>query len=357
MPDKSQQTEKPTPRRLEKARQEGQFPVSRDFVSAVQFAAFAWILSSWSREALDGVRQLLRLLFTHAFAMASAGTDLGVAECRRLLLTAAGRVLVPLLLAGGGLVAAGGAAHLAITGLGLAGKRLTPDFTRLNPGPRIKDLRRQNTSHFVQAVIFLPLFLGIVYWIARGELALLLRLPLETVPSGLRQVAGSIESLLWKAAAVLLAWGAIDLYRQKRRYQADLRMTKQEVREESKENEGNPQIKSRLRRLRREVLRRRMMQEVPKATAVVVNPTHYAVAIRYEMQKMAAPVVVAKGKNYLAARIRQRAIEHQVPIIENPPLAQTLYKSAEIGQEIPAALYRAVAEILAYILQMQRRVR
>jgi flagellar biosynthesis protein FlhB len=357
MPDKSQQTEKPTPRRLEKARREGQFPVSRDFVSAVQFATFTWILSAWSGEALDGVRQLLRLLFTHAFAMASAGADLGVAECRRLFLTATGRVLAPLLLAGGGLVAAGVAAHLAVTGLGLAGKRLTPDFTRLNPGPRIKDLRRQNTSYFVQAVLFLPLFLGIVYWIARGELAQLLRLPLETVPSGIRQVAASIDNLLWKAAGALLAWGAIDLYRQKRRYQADLRMTKQEVREESKENEGNPQIKSRLRRLRRDVLRRRMMQEVPKATAVVVNPTHYAVALRYEMQKMAAPVVVAKGKNYLAARIRQRAIEHQVPIIENPPLAQTLYKSAEIGQEIPAALYRAVAEILAYILQMQRRAR
>ncbi len=355
MPDRSQQTEKPTPRRLEKARREGQFPVSRDFVAAMQFAVFTLMLTMWSGEALDGMRQLTRFLFDHAFALASGGADLGVAECRRLFRTLAGRVFVPLLAAGCGLVAAGGAAHLAVTGLGFAPKKLSPDFSRLNPGPRLKDLRRQNLSQLIQALIFLPLFLGTVYWVARDDLANFMRLPLEGIQSGMRQVAGSIDNLMWKAAGVLLAWGAIDLFRQKRRFHLDLRMTKQEVREEARENEGNPQVKSRLRRLQREILRRRMMQQVPKATAVIVNPTHYAVAIRYEMQSMAAPVVVAKGKNFLAARIRQKAIEHLVPIVENPPLAQTLYHSAEVGQEIPAALYRAVAEILAYIFQLRRR--
>jgi flagellar biosynthetic protein FlhB len=146
--------------------------------------------------------------------------------------------------------------------------------------------------------------------------------------------------------------GAIDFFRQNRRYIADLRMSKQEIREEAKENEGNPQVKMRIRRLRRDLLRRRMMQQVPKATAVIVNPTHYAVAIRYLMDTMSAPTVVAKGKNYLALRIRQKAVEHEVPIIENPPLAQALYKSAEVGAEIPAHLYRAVAEILAYIYKL-----
>ena len=119
-----------------------------------------------------------------------------------------------------------------------------------------------------------------------------------------------------------------------------------------KETEGNPQIKARIRRLQRDLARRKMMKEVPKATAVIVNPTHYAVAIRYEMESMAAPLVVAKGKNYLALRIRQMAVEHQVPIVENPPLAQALYKSADVGQEIPPHLYRAVAEILAYIFKL-----
>ena len=129
-------------------------------------------------------------------------------------------------------------------------------------------------------------------------------------------------------------------------------MSKQEIKEEMKELEGNPQMKARVRRLQRDRARRNMMKEIPTATAVVVNPTHYAVAIRYRVEDMAAPLVVAKGKNYLAARIRQRAIEHQVPIVENPPLAQALYKSVEVGQEIPPHLYRAVAEILAYVFKL-----
>ena len=126
-------------------------------------------------------------------------------------------------------------------------------------------------------------------------------------------------------------------------------MTKQEIRDEVKEVEGSPLMKQRIRRLRRDVARRRMMQEVAKATAVIVNPTHYAVALRYSMSSAGAPTVVAKGKNYLALRIKQRAIDNQVPLVENPPLAQALYKSVDVGQEIPAQFYRAVAEILAYI--------
>jgi len=149
-----------------------------------------------------------------------------------------------------------------------------------------------------------------------------------------------------------MLFGCIDLIRQRRRFAQDLRMSRQEVREEFKETEGNPQMKTRIRRLMRDRIRRNMMKQVPTATAVIVNPTHYAVAIRYQMDWASAPTVVAKGKNYLALRIRQRAIDHQVPLIENPPLAQALYKSAEIGQEIPQHLYRAVAEILAYIYRL-----
>lgn len=144
----------------------------------------------------------------------------------------------------------------------------------------------------------------------------------------------------------------MDLFRKIRSHSNELRMSKQEVREELKDVEGNPQIKMRIRRLQRDLARRQMMKEVPKATAVIVNPTHYAVAIRYQVESRAAPVVVAKGQNYLAKRIRQKAIEHQVPIIENPPLAQALYKSVDVGQEIPAHLYRAVAEVLAYIFRI-----
>lgn len=131
-------------------------------------------------------------------------------------------------------------------------------------------------------------------------------------------------------------------------------MSKQEVRDELKQTEGDPQIKWRVRRIQRDLARRNMMHEISKATAVIVNPTHYSVAIRYEMESMAAPLVLAKGKNYLALRIRQIAMDHQIPIVENQPLAQALYKSADVGQEIPAHLYRAVAEVLAYIFKIMR---
>jgi len=144
----------------------------------------------------------------------------------------------------------------------------------------------------------------------------------------------------------------VDLLRQKKRYQEDLKMSKQDIRDEFKEIEGSPLIKQRLRRLRRDFARRRMMHEVPKATAVIVNPTHYAVALSYTLHAPGAPKVVAKGKNYLALRIRKKAVEHQVPLIENPPLAQALYKTVDVGQEIPAEFYRAVAEVLAYIFKM-----
>ena len=132
----------------------------------------------------------------------------------------------------------------------------------------------------------------------------------------------------------------------------NLRMSKQEIRDEAKEGEANPEVKAKIRRLRRDLLRGKMMRDVPTATAVIVNPTHYAVAIKYDINGVAPPLVVAKGKNYLALRIRQKAIEHEIPIVENPPLAQVLYKSVEVGQEIPAHLYRAVAEVLAYIYRL-----
>jgi flagellar biosynthetic protein FlhB len=213
-------------------------------------------------------------------------------------------------------------------------------------------LPRQNLPALLQAMVLLPLFLWAVYVVARDRLAAFLALPLGSVESGFALLARSLMTLFWKAAGVFLVFGVVDLYRQLQRHRRDLRMSKQEIKDEMKEMEGNPQMKARVRRIQRDRARRQMMKEVPKATAVVVNPTHYAVAIRYQLDSMVAPLVVAKGKNYLALRIREKAREHQVPIIENPPLAQALYHSVEVGQEIPPHLYRAVAEILAYIFKL-----
>jgi flagellar biosynthetic protein FlhB len=163
---------------------------------------------------------------------------------------------------------------------------------------------------------------------------------------------------LWQIVGLAVVIGCVDLFRKYRKHQHSLRMTKQEVLDELKESEGRPEVKQRIRGIQRNLLRRQMMNAVPSATAVVVNPTHYAVAIRYDIEGMAAPIVVAKGKNFLAQRIRERAREHGVLIVENPMVARALYKSVHVGQEIPPQLYRAVAEVLAYVYQvMERNVR
>ncbi len=348
MADKGQATEKPTQRRIERARREGQFVSSRELVSSMQFLTFtmllAWAGSSWCGRLMETVRHLLRCAFT--------GGEFNTGRLLTVVNVILWRLLAPLAACGGLLALVALATQLGVTRFGFSVKALAPNVQRLNLLSRLRQLPRQNFPVFLQALVLLPVFGASVYGVIKDNFGALALMPLQSVGQSARQMTSSILALIWKGAALFVVLGAVDYVRQRRRYMADLRMSKHEVREEAKELEGNPQIRGRIRQLRREWLRRRMMQQVPKATAVVVNPTHYAVALRYAMDSMAAPKVIAKGKNYLAQRIRLKAIAHQVPIVENPPLAQALYKSTEVGQEIPPHLYRAVAEILAYIYQV-----
>jgi flagellar biosynthesis protein FlhB len=347
MADRTQQTEKPTPKRLEKARREGNFPVSREMVGALQFLAFTAMLAAWGAAWMAQMRQTVRWLLERAFL--STARDIQV---QRLSAEVAHRVALPLGLAGGLLLGLTLAVQLASTQMGLSLKKAAPDFKRLNPLRKLRELPRQNLPSLIQAAVLIPLFGYAVYGIARDSYEAFFRLPLAGIETGGRLLGASVLRLLWKAAAVFLVFGTADLVRQRRRYQQDLRMSRQELRDEAKESEGDPQTKQRIRRLQRDLRRRQMMKDIPTATAVIMNPTHYAVALRYRSESMAAPVVVAKGKNYLALRIRAKAVYHQVPVIENPLLAQALYRSTSVGQEIPAHLYRAVAEILAYLYRL-----
>ena len=156
-------------------------------------------------------------------------------------------------------------------------------------------------------------------------------------------------------AVVLIVFGVIDFVRQRSKFNKNLRMTKQEIKDEVKDAEGNIQMKLRIRRLQREAMRRNMIKAVQKASVVIVNPTHYAIAIHYEMGTRTVPTVVAKGKNFLAQIIRERAQQHDIPIVENKPLAQALYQAVNVGDEIPQALYRAVAEVLGQIYRVLNR--
>lgn len=343
MADNGQRTEEPTPKRLEKARKEGQFPAARELVAAIQFLAFVAVLEAWGGQWLRDLEEAVRQALAAAFSGAPA-----IELVRRLLL----RVLLLLAPAGAALLIITLGVQLGVSRLGVSFKKVAPDLKRLNPLSRLRELPRQNLPALLKAMVMLPLFGMAVYALVRDNLFAYLTLPFRGVEAGFRLASASLGTLLWKAAGVFLVFGFVDLFRQRRRYRKDLRMSKQEIRDELKEAEGNPQMRSRIRRIQRDRLRHRMMQEVPKATAVIVNPTHFAVALRYSLDSMATPMVVAKGKNYLAQRIRQRALEHQVPIIENPPLAQALYRSVDVGREIPPHLYRAVAEILAYVFRI-----
>jgi flagellar biosynthesis protein FlhB len=347
MADQGQRTEKPTKRRLEKARKEGQFPASRELLAALQFLTFVVLMAAGGSSFLDRTQQMARYFLRSAFHF-----QLTAKSVPRLYSDSVGHIFGPLLWLGACLAAVALAGQLACTRLGLSPQKLAPDPKRLNPLEKIRTLPQQNAASFLQALVFLPLLALAVYKIATENLDSYVGLVHESLRPALHLVAASIRDFLWKAALLFLLIGALDFLRVWRRHNKSLRMTKQEIREELKETEGNPQMKMRVRRIQRDLARRNMMKELPKATAVIVNPTHFSVAIRYEMETMAAPRVLAKGKNYLALRIRQIALEHQVPILENPPLAQALYKSADVGQEIPPHLYRAVAEVLAYIYRI-----
>ena len=347
MSDKSQQTEKPTQKRVEKARKEGQFPSAKDLVGAVQFVIFVAVLGSAGPRWFAQFRVATRLLLDQAFH-----GELTAQSLVSIAWFVGAHQLMPLAKLGCVLLAATLAVQFSVTRFGFSFSKLAPSFDRLNPLSRIQQLPKQNLPAVLQACLMLPLVGYAVWYVMRDKAAESFQMPMRGLEAGIASLGTAMQQLLWRVAALIVVFGLVNFLRQGRQHSAQMKMTKQQVRDEAKESDGNPHMKQRVRRLQRDTRRRNMMRDVATATAVIVNPTHFAVAIKYSTDSMAAPTVVAKGKNYLALRIRQRAIENQVPIIENPPLAQALYKSVDVGQEIPAHLYRAVAEILAYIYKL-----
>jgi flagellar biosynthetic protein FlhB len=342
-----QRTEKPTQQRLRKAREKGQFPGAKELVGALQFLVIVLIVSrllpGWFESAQTGFQSFLREAFR---------PDWNTQDLLNYFRSLVVATFLPVAAAAGIITLLTLSFQLAATNFGVHLGGLAPSFERLNPMGKLKQITSQNIPHALQAVVLLAIVMALTYSIGQTQLPALMALPLTPVRAGIAVIGDSMSRVLWRAMMVLLVFGLAEGFRQRARYEKNLRMTKQEVRQEMKDSDGDPHIKGRIRRLRRALLRRRMMQDVPTATAVIVNPTHYAVAIRYEPQTMASPRVVAKGRNFIAARIRQLAVENSVMIVENPPLARALYGSVEVGGEIPPDFYRAVAEVLAYVYRM-----
>src|SRR5579871_276485 len=347
MQQNGEKTEKPTQHKLTKARREGKFASSKDFVSGLQFMVFVALLVKSGEQLLVNLKQATRTIFSEAFRQ-----DMSPGALTTLVHNSFAQTMYPLAATSGILVLTGLAFQLTSTGFGLSLQGMVPKSANFSPISKLKSAPQKGFASAIQAVALLMVLGTMLYWVSAKEINRMLLVPLSSLQVGLAEMQALCISVLWKATAFFLLFGFIDFARQKRKFAKTMKMSKQDIRDEQKQTEGNPQIKMRIRRLQRDHRRRRMMDEVKTSTAVIVNPTDYAVAIGYHHESMAAPEVVEKGKNYLAARIRARALAHNVPLVENPPLAQALYKSVEVGQQIPPHLYRAVAEILAYILRL-----
>ncbi|CAG1772267.1 partial Flagellar biosynthetic protein FlhB, partial [uncultured bacterium] len=245
-------------------------------------------------------------------------------------------------------------APMALGGWLLSTQALEPDFGRTNP---MKGIARIFSTHGLAELgkaIAKSLVIGLVgYWVITHYWDESLGLVTESLLSGTTHMVQLIGWAFLTVTASMALIVAIDVPFQLWEYHRKLRMTKEEVRQEMKESEGDPQLKGRIRSMQREMARRRMMGEVPKADVIVTNPTHYAVALRYDEKSMRAPRVIAKGTYLLAERIRELGVENNIPVLRTPPLARALYKHAELDQEIPTALFAAVAEVLAYVYQLR----
>lgn len=343
-------TEKATPQRLKKAREEGQFLSAKEMVGAMQFIAVLVILSHMIPAWQSDMRQSMTKLLER-----SAIGEMTMTEWIYMIRSLFLETLTPLLLAGGILWVLTTAVHLGVTGGGFSAKKLMPKLDHFNPAGKLKSLPMQNLKSVVTATLLMAV-IGVTmrsFYDANAEM--LLHLPLETVTMAAAQLGDALEGLLWKAAGVFLVFGSVDLFQQIKKHSSSMKMSKQEIKEEHKSSEGDPHVKGQIKRMRRDILRRQMLRDVPKATAVVVNPTHFAIALRYETETMACPVVIAKGKNWIALKIRDIAKEHEIPIVENPPLARALYDALDVGRAIPPEFYKAIAEILAYVYQLMGR--
>lgn len=346
--DRDSRTEKPTPKRMRKARQEGQIPKSQEVVQWTTLLATVFLLQLTLKLADDRFRPLLK---RSAAVMAIAEPGPALALFGQWM--AAGLlVLAPLLL---GTMVIGVAMNLAQVGFAPSVKLLAPKFSRISPTKGIKRLLSTTTLwETVKALVKVSVLALITYRAVTGVVPALVDGGHLSAITAIGMVGRRALGMVRTVAFVGLGLAAADYAFQRRKIQGQLRMTKQELKEEARETEGDPHMKGAIRSKQLAMSRNRMMAQVAGASVVVVNPTHVSVALRYEATE-GPPRVVAKGADLVAARIREEATKHGVPIVEDVPLARTLFRACELNDVIPAELYDAVARILAFIFGLRRR--
>ncbi len=351
--DESQQTEQPTQKRLDQAREQGDVVKSAEVSTLVLLAGGTMALAMFGKTSMTGVARLLQSFLEQPETMAVDGAGL-IALMRGLLLQLA-LVLGPLF---GVLVLAAVAGHVLQSRPGFTPSRLAPDLSKISPLSGFKRLFGldgwMNLLKGLLKIAIVGVAVWTQVWPARGMLEGIL----GQSPGGVVADMGHLLFKVLMAALGALAVIAVaDYFLQHMQFMKRNRMSKQEIKEEYRQNEGDPHIKAKIRQLRQEKSRRRMMAKVPEATVVLMNPTHYAVALQYESGKMAAPICVAKGVDALALKIRAVAEDHDVPVVENPPLARALHASVEIDEPVPPEHYKAVAQVIGYVLRLQGKIK
>jgi flagellar biosynthetic protein FlhB len=349
--DREQRTEEPSARKLEQARERGQVALSREVGNWFTLVGTGIVLVFLAPPLVRELAQSLTRFIAspHLYA---ADRNLG-ALLHDLLARVAILLAVPVAV----MALAGVAGPLLQNGFIIAIQRLEPKFGNLSP---LSGLRRllsvRSLVEFGKNLVKFALVGGMVWLLLRPEVDRLTLLPGLDFAQIAAEIGRLIARMMAGVIGVMTVLALLDLGYQRLSFRHSMRMTRQEVKDEYRQAEGDPRTKAQFRQLRVERARRRMMAAVPKATVVVTNPTHYAIAFKYEMETMSAPIVVAKGVDFLAQKIREIAAENGVPLVENPPLARALYASVEIDQEIPPEHYKAVAEIIGYVFRLQGKL-
>ena len=345
-----EKTESPTAHRLEKAREEGQIPRSRELTSMLMLLTglgILWAGGEWMGRKL-GALVADGLMFNHSVVSDTSQMLHQIAN----LISQAVVAILPMMI---GLVLVAIAAPMLLGGVNISSKAIKFDLGKMNPLKGLKKMvSAQTAAELLKAVlkaILVGCVAGFFIWRHWSEMLHLIS------ESPVTALAGSLNMIALCCVLVVLGLTPMvgfDVIFQLWSHIKNLRMSRQDIRDEHKQQEGDPHVKGRIRQQMRAAARRRMMADVPKADVIVTNPTHYSVALQYDEKKMSSPKVVAKGAGEVALRIRELGAEHRVPILEAPPLARALFRHSEIGQHIPGTLYAAVAEVLAWVWQLRR---
>lgn len=348
--DGQEKTEEPTSKRKEESRRDGEVPRSKELTTAALLVASGFALLIFGEWMATKALELFAFNFSLTrFDVTSHDamfTHFSSSVWRALW------VILPLLIV---LFFVAIISQAVIGGWNFTGKALAPKFSKMNPISGLKKIVSKNSLvELAKSVAKIALVVSVSYiiiWGLRAEFAGLGAMPIESA------IAKGSYLIIWSFVAIsasLIVVVLIDVPWQLHQHNEKLKMTLQEVKDEFKNTEGKPEVKSRIRRMQMEMAQRRMMSDVPDADVVITNPTHYAVALKYDESGNAAPTVLAKGSDHLASKIREIADHYQIPVLQLPPLTRAIYYSTEIGEEIPQALYMAVAQVLAYVFQMKQ---